>query len=113
MSLKQVLHLSTRLKELIKYKNCHLHPRDVEEVIQKHPGVKEVAVFGRTDPVVQELVTAAVVKAREDLTANDIIDFVNKEVDDHKKLRGGVIFTSELPKDESGSVIRRKLSEML
>merc|ERR1719431_648391 len=78
-----------RLKELIKYKNCHLYPLEIESVICKHPDVIEAAVFGRPEPTVQELVTAAVIKTpNSNLTEPQILAMVNMEVDDSKRLRG-------------------------
>ena len=50
------------MKELIKYKNYHLYPNELEELILTHGGVADVAVFGKPEPAVQELVTALVVK---------------------------------------------------
>ena len=51
-----------RLKELIKYKNNHVSPTELESVLQKHEAVQECLVFGRKEPRVQELITAVVVK---------------------------------------------------
>ena len=51
-----------RLKELIKYKNIHMYPLEIENVICSHPDVIDVGGFGRPEPSVQELVTAIVVK---------------------------------------------------
>ena len=51
-----------RLKELIKYKNIHMYPLEIENFICSHPDVVDVGVFGRPEPSVQELVTAIVVK---------------------------------------------------
>ena len=51
-----------RSKELIKYKNYHLYPLEIETIICKHPNVVEAGVFGRPEPTVQELVAAFVVK---------------------------------------------------
>ena len=54
------MHFDGRIKELIKYKNFHLYPNELEEIILKIEGVEDVAVFGRPEPSVQELVTALV-----------------------------------------------------
>ena len=107
------LYYEGRQKELIKYKNCHLYPLEIENVICKHPEVVEAGVFGRPDDTVQELVTAAVVKVPgSKVTENEIIDLVNAQVDDAKKLRGGVIFVDHLPKSVTGKTQRRKLMEL-
>ena len=109
-----MLKYEGRKKELIKYKNYHLYPLELENIICKHPKVLEAGVFGRPDPTVQELVTAAVVLASDsnDVSEQEIIDMVNKNVADSKKLRGGVIFVDKLPKNPVGKIQRRKLLEM-
>ena len=81
--------------------------------ISQHPDVIESGVFGQPDDEVQELVTAAVVKVPgSKVTENDIIELVNDQVDDAKKLRGGVIFVKELPKSVTGKTQRRKLLQL-
>ena len=100
-----------RSKELIKYKNYHLYPLEIENVICKHPNVVEAGVFGQPEPTVQELVTAFVVKNGV-VSEKEIIDLVASEVDDAKQLRGGVIFVDNLPKNSVGKIQRRKLLEL-
>lgn len=51
-----------RIKELIKYKNNHVSPTELEDILQKHPSVQESLVFGKKDPHVQEIICAVVVK---------------------------------------------------
>merc|ERR1712144_19587 len=69
------LYFEGRLKELIKYKNYHLYPLEIEKLICQHPEVIEAGVFGTPDSKVQELVTAAVVKIQgSNVTAQEIID---------------------------------------
>ena len=108
------LYFEGRHKELIKYKNCHLYPLEIENVIRSHPEVLEVGVFGKPDPLVQEYVTAAVVKVPGSaLTEQEVIDLVANNVDDAKKLRGGVIFVDNLPTNPVGKIQRKKLIELL
>ena len=108
------LYFDGRHKELIKYKNCHLYPLEIENVIRSHPDVLETGVFGKPDPLVQEYVTAAVVKVPGSaLTKQDIIDLVANNVEDAKKLRGGVIFVDKIPTNPVGKIQRKKLIELL
>ena len=44
-----------------RYKNNHVSPAELEDVLQSHPAVLESLVFGLPDPHVQELFSAAVV----------------------------------------------------
>ena len=104
-----------RLKALIKYKNFHLYPTELEAVIAQIPGVKEVCVFGIHDPLVQERVAAAVVKtAGSNVTEEDIIGFVDEKVDDFKRIRGGVFFVdTPLPRTMVGKLRRKDVRELL
>merc|ERR1712083_235167 len=78
------LYHGGRLKELIKYKNFHLYPNELEELLMAHEGVKDAAVFGKPEPSVQELVTACVVRKKDaEVTANDLQMLVDEKVDDH------------------------------
>jgi len=107
-----VLFYDARLKNLIKYKNCHLYPIEIEDIIQKHPDVIEVGVFGLPEPTVQELVTALVVKKENgSVTEEELIELVNSKVDDFKKLRGGVKFVEKLPRNPQGKLLRRQFIE--
>ena len=111
---KGLLYFDGRHKELIKYKNYHLYPLEIENIINSHPEVLEAAVFGKPDPTVQEYVTAAVVKnPNSPLTEKQIIELVANNVDDFKQLRGGVIFVEKLPKNPQGKLQRKKLLELL
>lgn len=39
----------------------------------------------------------------------EIVDWLAQRVANHKKLRGGVKFTTEIPKSASGKILRRML----
>ena len=45
----------------LRYKNWHISPTEIENIVQEHPNVAESQVFGKKDPSVQELVSIAVV----------------------------------------------------
>ena len=50
-----------RMKEVIKYKNNHVAPTEIEDILQKHESVQECLVFGKKEPRVQELISAVVI----------------------------------------------------
>ena len=60
----------------------------------------------------QELISAVVVlnEGYEGTTKEDIIQFVNKQVDaDYKKIRGKVIFRNSVPRNSMGKLLRREM----
>ena len=104
------LYYDGRLKELIKYKNFHLYPNELEEILMGHDAVKDAAVFGKPEASVQELVTALVVRKRDtEVETGELEDLVNEQVDDHKQLRGGVHFVHKIPRNPQGKILRCKL----
>ena len=45
-----ILYFNGRNKDLIKHNGHHLYPKEMETIIQKHPCVAEVVVFGTPEP---------------------------------------------------------------
>ena len=54
---------------------------------------------------------AYVVRARPDVTAQSIQDYVSERVIKYKHLTGGVVFVDFIPKSTSGKILRRELRE--
>lgn len=65
------LHFGSRVAETIKYKGINVSPAEVEEAIRPLAGVREVFVFGRSDPVAGELVSCVIVPTDPALAAPD------------------------------------------
>ncbi len=103
-----------RMNEVIKFENKHVYSGEIEDTIATHPDVLEVGVFGQPDPLVQELVTAAVVlKKNSSLTEPNIVKMVEDEMDPHAWLRGGVTLVDALPKNPQGKILRRELFRLI
>ncbi|XP_035824802.1 probable 4-coumarate--CoA ligase 1 [Aplysia californica] len=111
---KGVLYISERLKELIKYKGHQVSPAELENLLLTHPGVADAAVIGVPDPVAEELPRAYVVRQPgQQVEEKEIVDFVEGKVSPAKRLRGGVEFVNEIPKNPSGKILRRVLRAQL
>ncbi|MEM1627498.1 MAG: AMP-binding protein [Sulfolobaceae archaeon] len=113
MDEKGWLYYVDRLKDLIVVSGFKVWPREVEDVIYKHPGVKEVAVVGIPDPYRGEVPKAYVVLKDEwkgKVTEEEIINLVRKTLANYKVPRA-VEFVDELPKTASGKIMRRLLKE--
>ncbi|XP_071055898.1 luciferin 4-monooxygenase-like [Onthophagus taurus] len=103
-----------RLKELIKYKAFQVPPAEIEGILLTHPGIKDVGVVGKPDAIAGELPTAFVVRnPGKEVSEQEIVDFVAREVSKPKQLHGGVYFVDSIPKTASGKIMRRVLKEML
>ncbi|EDV23260.1 uncharacterized protein TRIADDRAFT_37979 [Trichoplax adhaerens] len=107
-----LFYLVDRIKELIKYKGYQVAPAELEAILNGHPAVLESAVIGVKNEEAGELPRAIIVKRpNQDVTAEDLITYVNEKVSPQKKLRGGVIFVADVPKLPSGKILRRALRE--
>lgn len=100
-----------RIKELIKVKALQVAPSELEEVLLQHPKVKEAGVTGVPHDRFGEAPRAYVVTSSP-ASEKEIHEFVASHVAPHKQLAGGVVFISELPKTDSGKILRRKLREL-
>ena len=56
-----------------------------------------------------ELPRAFVVRSSDDLTEQQVEDYVKGRVAEYKQLKGGVKFIKEIPKSPSGKILRRLL----
>ncbi|KPI98875.1 Luciferin 4-monooxygenase [Papilio xuthus] len=108
------LYFVERMKMLLKYRSYQISPLEIENVIQKHPGVDSVAVTGIPHPNDGDLPVACVVLRKgSNITEEDIKNLVKESLSDSKQLRGGVIFMEKLPLTVSSKINRLKLKEMV
>jgi long-chain acyl-CoA synthetase len=104
-------YITDRKKDLIKYKDYSVYPREVEDVLYEHPAVKLCAVVGKPDPIVGEVPKAFIVlKEGVGATAEEIMQFVKDKVAPYKAVRE-VEFRKDLPISSAGKVLRRLLQE--
>jgi long-chain acyl-CoA synthetase len=107
------LTLKDRAKDLIISGGANIYPREIEEVLQKHPAVAEVAVVGRRHADWGEEVVACVVP--RDFTASAALE---RELDTlclqhiaRFKRPKAYVFLAELPKNNTGKVLKTALRE--
>jgi acyl-CoA synthetase (AMP-forming)/AMP-acid ligase II len=104
------LHLTDRLKELIKVKTAQVSPTELEALIATHPAVADVAVAGRVHDQTGEVPVAYVVR-RAPLEGNELMAWVAARVAPHKKVRA-VEFIDEVPRSAAGKILRRALAAL-
>lgn len=104
-----LLHVVDRKKDMIKTGGENVASREVEEVLYRHAGVEEAAVFGLPHPVWVEAVVAAVV-AREgiEITEGDVLTHCRAHLAGFKTPKR-VFFVDSLPKNPSGKLLKRAL----
>ncbi|WP_306204273.1 long-chain-fatty-acid--CoA ligase [Actinoplanes sp. RD1] len=97
-----------RKKDLVIRGGFNVYPREIEEVLARHPAVVQVAVIGVPDELHGEEICAVVVKDRAELTADELIEWSKERLGRHKYPRQ-VRFVEQLPMGPSFKVLKREL----
>ncbi|RZC27711.1 4-coumarate--CoA ligase 1-like, partial [Asbolus verrucosus] len=109
----EYVYIVGRIKDLIKYKSFQVAPVELENVLLRHPAVKDVAVVGKPDRRAGEVPVGFVVKEEgAALTEKEVSDYLSEYVCTQKKLHG-VIFVDNIPKNTTGKILRKELRERL
>jgi len=106
-------YVVSRKKDMINRGGENVYPVEVENVICLHLKVLEVAVYGVPDKVMGEKVAASIVAVPgASLTPEEIKEFCSDKLAKYK-IPEYTIFTTALPKNPGGKVIKEKLTEEL
>jgi len=107
------LYILDRKKDLILVNGMNLYPREVEDILYRHPAIEDVAVVGKKDDVHGE-VPVCVVKLRDGMTATeaDLKKFCKPHLANFK-VPHRFEFWPELPKTGTGKVIKREVRRLI
>ena len=106
-----LLHVVDRKKDMIKTGGENVASREVEEVLYRHGGIEEVAVFGLAHPIwVEAVVAAVVVRTGAALSEDDVLAHCREHLAGFKTPKH-VFFVETLPKNPSGKLLKRELRE--
>ncbi len=109
MDKKGYLFILDRSKDMIVSGGENVYPREIEEILMRHPAVREVAVIGVPDDRWGESIKAIVVLAPgADATENELIAFCKDNIASYKKPKS-VDFVDSLPKNNYGKIVKRDL----
>ncbi|HEX5658962.1 MAG TPA: long-chain fatty acid--CoA ligase [Polyangiales bacterium] len=98
-----------RKKDMIIRGGFNVYPREIEEVLYKHPAILEAAVIGVPHPTHGEEVKAIVaLKPGESVTQEQLIAYSKEHLAAYKYPRQ-VEFRAELPKGPTGKILKREL----
>jgi long-chain acyl-CoA synthetase len=106
------LTLKDRSKDVIISGGSNVYPREVEEVLLRHPAVSEVSVVGQSDPEWGEVVVAFVVPRD---TAPDSAELDALCLDNIARFKRPkrYVLVDALPKNNTGKVLKTSLRELL
>jgi acyl-CoA synthetase (AMP-forming)/AMP-acid ligase II len=105
------LSLVGRLKEMINRGGEKIAPREIDDVLLKHPAVGEAVAFGSPHPAWGEEVVAAVV-LKGPATEKELIAFARERLADYKVPRK-LFIVEKIPRTATGKIQRRSVAESL
>ncbi len=105
------LHLVDRKKDVVISGGMNIYPREIEEVLNKHDGVKETCVLGVPDEKWGERVIAYIVgNGTCEVTEEALTELCSEHLAAFKKPKE-VYMVERLPKSPYGKILKRKLRE--
>jgi long-chain acyl-CoA synthetase len=107
------LTLKDRSKDVIISGGTNIYPREVEEVLLRHPDLAEVSVVGRPDRDWGESVVAFVVKRPGAAVAEAELDTLCLSSIARFKRPKAYVFLDALPKNNYGKVLKTELRKRL
>jgi len=105
------IHIVDRKGDMVISGGINIYPRQIEEVLYRHPHVAEAAVVGVPDERWGEHLRAfIVVRDAETMDAESIISFCKTDLSSYKIPRD-IVFVDTLPKNSNGKILKRALRE--
>jgi fatty-acyl-CoA synthase/long-chain acyl-CoA synthetase len=102
------LYICDRKKDMVISGGVNIYPAEIEAVLEKHPGVFDVAVIGVPSEEWDEAVHAVIVRLDPSLTEAEVLRFARDHLAGYKVPKT-VAFVDELPRTGSGKILKREL----
>ena len=105
------IYIVDRKKDIVNVAGLNIYPREIEEVLYKHPKIKDAAVVGVKDNLRGEAVTAYIVlKEGAEAYPREILRWL-KTLLANFKIPRHLIIVESLPRNSSGKILKRMLRE--
>ena len=107
------LTLRDRSKDMIIRGGTNIYPREIEEVLLRHPALLEVSVVGRANPDLgEEPVAFVVVKEGMGVTPEEMDTLCLDNMARFKRPRE-YFYSDSLPKNNYGKILKTELRKLL
>jgi len=113
-----VLFLLGRKRQMIKCGGFQVFPSEIEDVLIKHPRIKELAILGVPDERLGEMPKAYIVlkekplsRSQEKEIEKEIMEYCRDNLAHFKTIRA-VKFMDQLPRSDAGKVMSAELKKM-
>ena len=105
------LYIVDRKKDMIISSGFNVYPNEIEDYVSNFQGVTECGVVGKPDINRGESIILYVVRDDETISESDILEYCSKGLTVYKQPKK-IVFISEIPKNNVGKILRRKLREI-
>lgn len=107
------LFLAGRISEATSIDGTYVFPREIEEVVYRHPGVQDAAVCTETDATGRVTLVCAVTRQPgSDVREEDILELCRTNLG-RVKQPNVVCFLGGLPKSATGKILRREVPRLV
>jgi acyl-CoA synthetase (AMP-forming)/AMP-acid ligase II len=104
------LYLVDRKKDMIISGGVNVYPKDIEEIVVKHPAVREVAVFGVPNDKWGETPLAAVILNKPgEIAEEELKDWINVQVEAKFQRVSKVVIMENFPRNVAGKTLKREM----
>lgn len=105
------LTLTGRASDMIIRNGVNVFPREIEAILERHPGIVEAAVLGYSSAATGEEIAAFVVVV-DGVALADIIGHARASIVPDKRPRH-IEIVEQLPRNDAGKVVKRLLAERI
>lgn len=106
------VYLVDRAKEIMKVNGFQVSPSEVQDALLQHTDVLDAAVYGMGQDL-DEHPLACVVRAKPDLTPDDIMTHLRGRLASYKVSKCEIIFVENIPKSAAGKVLKEELKALV
>lgn len=105
------LYICDRKRDMIISGGVNIYPAEIEDLLHRHPKIRDVAVFGVPDEEWGERVHAAVqLQPNQTMTEQEIVEFARQHLAGYKVPRE-ITFHDDFPRDTAGKLLKRVLRD--
>ena len=105
-------HIIDRKSDMVIRGGENIYPREIDELLYKHPAVAEAAAFGVPDPLYGEEVAAFVVlKEGRAAAGEEVAAYCREHLADYKCPKS-VRLVADIPKGPTGKLLKRELARL-
>jgi long-chain acyl-CoA synthetase len=112
MDAEGYVYMIGRTKEMINRGGENIYPREIELVLENHPGIQAAAVVGVPDPALGERVKACIIpKVQGSLTGDEIKKYLSDKIAKYK-IPDYVEFRTEFAVNSSGKIMKYQMKNI-